>query len=321
MITQLESLKRHTKVVSDSGDIQSIIQYQPEDATTNPSLILNAAKMSEYSPLVDSAIAWGVAQSETQWLEHALDKLSVNFGIELLKFVPGRVSTEVDSCLSFDTQATIEKARKILALYQAEGICKERVLIKIASTWEGIKAAEVLEQEGINCNLTLLFTMAQAIACAEAKVYLVSPFVGRILDWHTHNNDTTYSAAEDPGVISVKNIYNYYKKFAYKTAVMGASFRNVGEICELAGCDRLTISPSLLAELAHNVGEVTATLSTSTASLSDVERITLDQASFRWMMNEDAMATEKLAEGIRKFNSDYRELSEFLVARKEPCSL
>ncbi|MBS6727181.1 MAG: transaldolase, partial [Haemophilus parainfluenzae] len=255
MTTQLDSLRSMTVVVADTGDIDAIKKYQPQDATTNPSLILSASALPQYAPLIDEAIAYAKAQSadKAKQLIDAEDKLAVNIGLEILKIVPGRISTEVDARLSYDTQATVEKARKLIALYNAAGISNDRILIKIASTWQGIRAAEILEKEGINCNLTLLFSEAQARACAEAGVYLISPFVGRILDWYKANTDKKeYAPAEDPGVISVTKIYNYYKKYGYKTVVMGASFRNVGEIIELAGCDRLTIAPALLKELQEN---------------------------------------------------------------------
>ena len=255
MTTQLDSLRSMTVVVADTGDIDAIKKYQPQDATTNPSLILSASALPQYAPLIDEAVAYAKAQSadKTQQLIDAEDKLAVNIGLEILKIVPGRISTEVDARLSYDTQATVEKARKLIALYNAAGISNDRILIKIASTWQGIRAAEILEKEGINCNLTLLFSEAQARACAEAGVYLISPFVGRILDWYKANTDKKeYAPAEDPGVISVTKIYNYYKEYGYKTVVMGASFRNVGEIIELAGCDRLTIAPALLKELQEN---------------------------------------------------------------------
>ncbi|MFC2568466.1 MAG: transaldolase, partial [Haemophilus parainfluenzae] len=255
MTTQLDSLRSMTVVVADTGDIDAIKKYQPQDATTNPSLILSASALPQYAPLIDEAIAYAKAQSadKAQQLIDAEDKLAVNIGLEILKIVPGRISTEVDARLSYDTQATVEKARKLIALYNEAGISNDRILIKIASTWQGIRAAEILEKEGINCNLTLLFSEAQARACAEAGVYLISPFVGRILDWYKANTDKKeYAPAEDPGVISVTKIYNYYKEYGYKTVVMGASFRNVGEIIELAGCDRLTIAPALLKELQEN---------------------------------------------------------------------
>ena len=313
MISQLESLKKLTKVVADTGDIDSIVKYQPEDSTTNPSLILKAARMEKYKAIVEEAVQYAKKQQADNWIEVALDQLSVSFGIQLLKHVPGRVSTEVDAALSFNTTATIEKARNLIAMYEQEGISKERILIKIAATWEGIKAAEVLEQEGIQCNLTLIFSEAQAIACAEAGVYLISPFVGRILDWFVANTGKSYVADENPGVVSVTAIYNYFKKHGYSTIVMGASFRSVGEIVELTGCDRLTISPDLLEQLSISEGELVPRLRANTARDMDIPLVEMNECSFRWMMNEDAMATEKLAEGIRKFNSDLNELRDFLA--------
>lgn len=313
MISQLESLKNFTKVVADTGDIDSIVKYQPEDSTTNPSLILKAARMEKYKAIVEEAVQYAKKQQADNWIEVALDQLSVSFGIQLLKHVPGRVSTEVDAALSFNTTATIAKARNLIAMYEQEGISKERILIKIAATWEGIKAAEVLEQEGIQCNLTLIFSEAQAIACAEAGVYLISPFVGRILDWFVANTGKRYAADEDPGVESVTAIYNYFKKHGYSTIVMGASFRSVGEIVELTGCDRLTISPDLLEQLSMSEGELAPRLTANTARDMDIPLVEMNECSFRWMMNEDAMATEKLAEGIRKFNSDHNELRDFLA--------
>lgn len=315
MSSQLEQLKRVTTVVADTGDIESIKQYQPQDATTNPSLLLNAAQMPQYRPLVDEAIVWGKAQSESDWLTSAMDRLGINFGVELLRHIPGRVSTEVDAHLSFNTQATLDKARRIIALYKAEGVDQSRVLIKIASTWEGIKAAEVLEREGVNCNLTLLFGFAQAVACAEAGVFLISPFVGRILDWHKASTGLEYTAETDPGVLSVKAIYQYYKKFDYQTVVMGASFRHVDEILALSGCDRLTISPALLATLSASDEPVTTCLDVNTAKALALEKVSMGEQNFRWHMNEDAMATEKLSEGIRKFNADYLTLRAYLTAQ------
>jgi len=289
--TSLNSLKKYTTIVADTGDFESIKQYQPQDATTNPSLILKAALQDEYQHIVDKA----VSSASEKTTEAVIDQLLVLFGLEILKIVPGRVSTEVDARLSFDTAGTIAKAKEIIALYEANGACKDRVLIKIASTWEGIKAAEALEKEGIKCNLTLLFSKAQAIACAEANVQHVG--------------------AEDPGVISVSDIYNYYKKFGYKTEVMGASFRNSGQITELAGCDLLTISPGLLDELQNSDAEVTQKLNEQDAQASDQEKVSLNEADFRFMYNEDAMATEKTAEGIRGFSADIDKL-EALIASK-----
>ncbi|MDR3705923.1 MAG: transaldolase [Paludibacteraceae bacterium] len=314
----LEQLKQHTKVVADTGDFESIINYKPIDSTTNPSLIYAASQLPQYQKLVDEAIAFARQKStdKSVQLSVALDKLAVNFGLEILKLVPGRVSTEVDARLSFDTERTIAKAKEIIALYAEAGINKERILIKIASTWEGIKAAEVLEKEGIHCNLTLLFSIAQAIACAEAKATLISPFVGRILDWYKKNNGVDgFAPQEDPGVISVTNIYNYYKKFDYKTVVMGASFRNMDEIIELAGCDLLTISPALLHELGTKEGVLVEKLNSQTAKQSDIQKISMGENKFRWMMNEDAMATEKLAEGIRNFTKDLLKLEQSIVAK------
>lgn len=313
MSSQLEQLKTMTTVVADTGDIEAIAKYQPVDATTNPSLLLKAVSNPSYQPYIDDAIKWAKQQSSDpqQQLIDTCDKLAVNVGCEILKLVPGRVSTEVDARLSFDTQNTIEKAKKLIDLYQQAGIGKERILIKIASTWEGIQAAEQLEKEGINCNLTLLFSFAQAVACAEAGVFLISPFVGRILDWYKANTETKeYAPEQDPGVVSVRNIYDYYKAHGYKTIVMGASFRNTGEIQALAGCDRLTIGPALLDELAANNDTLPQVLKDNGVTEQPGER--LDEVSFRWQHNEDAMATEKLAEGIRKFAEDQVKLEELI---------
>ena len=317
MTNKLEQLKAFTTVVADTGDIDSIKAFSPEDSTTNPSLLLKAATMEQYKHLVDSSIQWGKekAGGSDDWVEFAMDRLAVNFGVELLKLIPGRVSTEVDARLSFDKDATIAKAKKLIAMYEESGISKDRILIKMASTWEGIKAAEELEKEGINCNLTLLFSFAQAVACAEAKVFLISPFVGRILDWYKASTGKDYTSETDPGVLSVTDIYNYYKKFDYQTIVMGASFRNIGEIEALAGCDRLTISPALLQELTESEGELSQKLTIETAKSSDMEKISLDESTFRWMHNEDAMATEKLAQGIRQFHVDYLKLRDFIVSQ------
>ena len=316
MTTQLDSLRSMTVVVADTGDIDAIKKYQPQDATTNPSLILSASALPQYAPLIDEAVAYAKAQSadKTQQLIDAEDKLAVNIGLEILKIVPGRISTEVDARLSYDTQATVEKARKLIALYNAAGISNDRILIKIASTWQGIRAAEILEKEGINCNLTLLFSEAQARACAEAGVYLISPFVGRILDWYKANTDKKeYAPAEDPGVISVTKIYNYYKEYGYKTVVMGASFRNVGEIIELAGCDRLTIAPALLKELQENSTALVRKLDYKDEVKAKPQPLT--EAEFYWQHNSDAMAVEKLAEGIRKFAVDQEKLEAMLSAK------
>ena len=316
MTTQLDLLRSMTVVVADTGDIDAIKKYQPQDATTNPSLILSASALPQYVPLIDEAITYAKAQSadKAQQLIDAEDKLAVNIGLEILKIVPGRISTEVDARLSYDTQATVEKARKLIALYNAAGISNDRILIKIASTWQGIRAAEILEKEGINCNLTLLFSEAQARACAEAGVYLISPFVGRILDWYKANTDKKeYAPAEDPGVISVTKIYNYYKEYGYKTVVMGASFRNVGEIIELAGCDRLTIAPALLKELQENSTALVRKLDYKGEVKAKPQPLT--EAEFYWQHNSDAMAVEKLAEGIRKFAVDQEKLEAMLLAK------
>ena len=316
MTNQLDSLRQLTVVVADTGDIDAIRQYKPEDATTNPSLILSAAALPQYASLIDEAIAYGKQQSQdkAQQLIDAEDKLAVNIGLEILKLVPGRVSTEVDARLSYDTNATVVKARKLIALYEAAGINKNRILIKIASTWQGIRAAEILEKESINCNLTLLFSEAQARACAEAGVYLISPFVGRILDWYKANSDKKeYAPAEDPGVISVTKIYNYYKQYGYKTVVMGASFRNVGEIIELAGCDRLTIAPPLLKILHETPNAVERKLDFQGEVQAKPQPLT--EAEFYWQHNSDAMAVEKLADGIRKFAIDQGKLEDMLLSK------
>lgn len=310
----LEQLKAMTTVVADTGEFAAIERYTPEDATTNPSLILKAAQQEQYQPLLQETRSWVERQnlSQATALNLMSDKLAVSFGEQILKVIPGRISTEVDARLSFDTQATIERARGLIRLYEEAGIGKERVLIKIASTWEGIQAARQLEAEGINCNLTLLFGFAQAVACAEAGVFLISPFVGRILDWYKKDSGRdSYPAAEDPGVLSVSKIYNYYKQHGYHTVVMGASFRNSGEILELAGCDRLTISPQLLDELASTEGQIERKLDPSQPG-EEQPKLSLNEAQFRWMMNEDAMATEKLAEGIRNFTADQIKLEALL---------
>ena len=309
-VNQLEQLRQVTTVVADTGDFESMKAYQPQDATTNPSLILQAAAKPEYRHLLDQAITdakAGGAGGEIL-LGTAMDRILVLFGLEILKIVPGRVSTEVDARLSFDVAGTLAKARQLIAAYEKEDQPRERILIKIASTWEGIKAAEVLEKEGIRCNLTLLFSHAQAVACAEAGVRLISPFVGRILDWHKAATGRDFSAEEDPGVLSVRRIYNYYKKHGYSTEVMGASFRNKGEILALAGCDLLTISPALLGELQASGEPAPARLSASDAAASNEPKITLDEKSFRYALNEDAMATEKTAQGIRGFAADIVKL-------------
>ena len=315
-MNQLDALKTMTTIVADTGDIEAIRQYQPEDATTNPSLILGAAALPQYAPLIDEAIAYAKAHGADRaaQISEAEDKLAVNIGLEILKIVPGRVSTEVDARLSYDTAATIAKARKIIAHYNAAGIRNERILIKIAATWQGIRAAETLEKEGINCNLTLLFSQAQARACAEAGVYLISPFVGRILDWHkAHSDKKDYAPAEDPGVQSVTAIYHYYKEHGYPTVVMGASFRNSGEITALAGCDRLTIAPPLLAELRASDAPLARKLSDSGAAKPRPAPLT--EAEFLWQHNSDPMAVDKLAEGIRKFAADQEKLEAMLAAK------
>jgi transaldolase len=313
-MTQLDQLKKLTTVVADTGDFEAMKAFKPQDATTNPSLILQAATKAEYRPLIDQAInQFKSSGLSGQALTDAiLDRILILFGLEILKIVPGRVSTEVDARLSFDTQGTVDKALQLIAAYEKEGISRDRVLIKIASTWEGIKAAEILEKQGIHCNLTLLFSFAQAVACAEAKVQLISPFVGRILDWHKASTGKDYQGDEDPGVISVKAIYNYYKKFGYKTEVMGASFRNKGEIIALAGCDLLTISPGLLAELAASEETIEPKLTAASAQSDPVEKISLDEKTFRLIFNEDAMATEKTAQGIRNFAADIVKLEKLV---------
>lgn len=320
--TSLEQLKAFTIVVADTGDFQSIKKFTPRDATTNPSLILAAANMPEYADVVESALAKAKAEAgdgdAKKIVSIAIDHLGVAFGLKILELIPGRVSTEVDARLSFDTAATVEKAHRLIGLYSAAGIGRDRILIKIASTWEGIRAAEILEKEGIHCNLTLLFGFHQAVACAEAGATLISPFVGRILDWHVKNSGkTSFAGAEDPGVISVTSIYNYYKRHGYKTEVMGASFRNVGEIFELAGSDLLTISPKLLAELAASNAEVTRKLDPAKANERGRDRITVDEATFRSMHAADQMATDKLAEGIEGFVKAAIDLESALLKRLE----
>lgn len=308
----LEALRQHTVVVADTGDIDAIARYQPQDATTNPSLLLQAAQMPQYRGHVDAAQAAAKGVAPKDQAEAFMDELFVRFGREILKLIPGRVSTEVDAGLSFDTEATLAKARKLMGMYEQHGVGRERVLIKIASTWEGIRAAEVLEREGIHCNLTLLFSFAQAVACAEARVTLISPFVGRIYDWHKKDRGVKdIPADEDPGVASVTRIYNYYKKFDYATQVMGASFRKADQILNLAGCDLLTISPDLLGELQGRDGAVPRRLSPEAARATDQKRLHLDEKTYRWMHNEDPMAVDKLADGIRKFYADARKLEKF----------
>ncbi len=315
-LSSLQQLKQYTKVVADSGDFDSMRQYSPQDATTNPSLIYKAVTMPEYKPILDATIkdCRTLDLPKDQKIKLIVDNLLVAFGSKILEIVPGRVSTEVDARLSFDTEATVEKARFIIGLYEKRGIPRERVLIKIASTWEGIKAAEVVTKEGIHCNLTLLFSLAQAIACAEANVQLISPFVGRIYDWYKAKEKKDYTGADDPGVQSVHQIYAYYKKFGYKTEVMGASFRNVNQIVQLCGCDLLTISPALLAELSKSEALVPRQLSPEWALAQNVQRVELTEKVFRWMYNEDAMAVEKTAEGIRLFSADINKLEAQIAA-------
>jgi len=310
---QLEQLKQFTKVVADTGDFASMKEYAPQDATTNPSLILKAAAMPGYAHLLDQAVQDAGATATTA---QVIDRLLVLFGTEILRIVPGRVSTEVDARLSFDRDGSIAKAREIIALYEKAGIPRERILIKLASTWEGIKAAELLQEEKINCNLTLLFSFAQAVACAEAKVQLISPFVGRILDWYKKSTGKDYAPAEDPGVKSVTEIYTYYKKFGHATEVMGASFRNKGEITELAGCDLLTISPALLGELKAGTEPLARKLDPVRAQAADLKKVTFDEKGFRFAFNEDAMATEKTAEGIRVFAADIVKLEQLIRQKR-----
>ena len=315
MVSKLAQLRTLTTVVADTGDIEAMQKYQPEDATTNPSLILKAAQIAGYAPLIDDAIAYAKKQStdKTQQVQDTCDMLAVNIGKEILNTIPGRISTEVDARLSYDTQASLTKARQIIKKYNDAGISNERILIKLASTWQGIRAAEILEKEGIHCNLTLLFSFAQARACAEANVSLISPFVGRILDWYKKNESKAYTAESDPGVVSVSKIYHYYKTHGYQTVIMGASFRNIDEILALAGCDRLTISPSLLEELELAQGEVPRKLS----PLAEIKPApaALNEAQFLWAHNQDPMAVEKLSEGIRNFAIDQDKLEKMIEKR------
>lgn len=309
MANQLEQLKEFTTVVADTGDFESMVEYQPQDATTNPSLILKAAQQEQYADLVDSAV------SGASSVDAAIDQVLIAFGKEILKIVPGRVSTEVDARLSFDEAGTIEKAHEIIKLYEASGIDRERVLIKIASTWEGIEAAAKLQKEGINCNLTLMFSLAQAVACAEGGIKLISPFVGRIYDWYKADTGNEYTGADDPGVQSVQQIYTYYRKFGYDTEVMGASFRNTSQIIELAGCDLLTIGTGLLEELQNSEEPLTKKLDASEAASADIERLPLDEKTFRFLLNEDAMATEKTAQGIRAFSADIVKMEKLIESK------
>lgn len=312
MMNQLEQLKQYTTVVADTGDFQSMQAYTPRDATTNPSLILKAVQKAEYLPLLEQVMQQHAGKSTEQMIDHLL----IAFGLKILNIVPGRVSTETDARLSFDTQKTVAKGRQLIALYEAAGIPKERVLIKIASTWEGIRAAEILEKEGIRCNMTLLFCLPQAIACAEAGAQLISPFVGRIYDWYKKQTGQEIYGADDPGVLSVKKIYNYYRKFGYATEIMGASFRNTSQILELTGCDLLTISPDLLQKLSDSNTAISPKLSKEGALASDLKKISLDETSFRFQLNEDAMATEKLSEGIRLFCADTVKLEQMIAAMR-----
>jgi transaldolase len=309
-MNQLEQLKQYTTIVADTGDFQTMKVFAPHDATTNPSLILKAVQKDEYKPLLEKA----VRDNADKGTAEIIDRLLVAFGTEILNIIPGRVSTETDARLSFDTEATIEKGLRLIRLYEEAGISRERVLIKIASTWEGIRAAEMLEKEEIRCNMTLLFSLPQAIACAEAKAQLISPFVGRIYDWHKKSTGQEYGGADDPGVQSVKRIYSYYRKFGYDTEVMGASFRNTSQITELAGCDLLTISPELLQKLAESEAPLTRKLSPELAHAADLQKLELNEKSFRLMLNDDAMATEKLAEGIRLFCADAVKLEKLVEA-------
>ena len=309
-MNQLEQLKHYTTVVADTGDFQSVQRYSPEDSTTNPSLILKAVQKDTYESLLEKT----VRDNKGKTTEEIMDRLLVAFGVEILKIVPGRVSTETDARLSFDTEGSIKKGRELIALYKANGISPDRVLIKIASTWEGIRAAEVLQKEGIRCNMTLMFSLPQAVACAEAKVQLISPFVGRIYDWYKKQTGTDYAGADDPGVQSVKRIYDYYRKFGYPTEVMGASFRNTSQIIELAGCDLLTISPELLQKLSESDAPVTRKLSPELAKADPIERVSYDEKSFRLALNDEAMATEKLSEGIRLFCADTVKLEKMIDA-------
>ena len=315
MVSQLDSLKKFSSVVADTGDIDSIQKFNPDDCTTNPSLIFKAVQSNKYKKLVDEVISNSksrkFSQTEDQ-INYIADQLTIAFGIELTKIVPGYVSTEVDSDLSFNTEATVEKAKQIINSYEQSGVPKNRILIKIAGTWEGIQAVKKLEAEGISCNCTLIFSLTQAIACAEAGAFLISPFVGRILDWFKSNTQKDYDSSNDPGVESVEKIFNYFKKFNYNTIVMAASFRNKDEIINLAGCDKLTISPNLLEELSQNDDEIKLKLSKENSSSLDIERINVNESSFRWHLNENQMASFKLAEGIRLFNKDLLKLKELI---------
>ena len=321
-MSELESLKQYTTVVSDTGDIGAIAQYKPQDATTNPSLLFKAAQQKEYKHLVEEALSYASKKAAAGSEQTALfmDKMAVNFGCEILKIIPGRVSTEVDASYSFDTKGSIDKARELIKLYEDAGIARERILIKLGSTWEGIKAAEQLEKESIHCNLTLLFSFAQAVACAEAKVTLISPFVGRIYDWYKKSTGAEPTVEADPGVASVRKIYDFYKKYDYKTQVMGASFRKVEQIIDLAGCDLLTISPDLLAQLQKREGKLERKLSVEAAKAKEIPRVTLDEKTYRFEHNQDQMAVEKLSEGIRAFYADGRKLEKYLQSEVAKAS-
>ena len=313
-MNQLDQLKQWTTVVADTGDFQAMDEYKPQDATTNPSLILAATGDEKYTYLLQQAVddVKGLGIADGEKVEAVIDRVLILFGNEILKVVPGRVSTETDARLSFNTEGTVDKARTLIDLYEKSGTDRSRVLIKIASTWEGIRAAEILQKEKINCNLTLLFSLVQAVACAEANIKLISPFVGRIYDWYKKDQGRDYTGAEDPGVLSVTEIFNYFKKHGHKTEVMGASFRNVGQITELAGCDLLTISPNLLEELQNADGAIEQKLKADSAKAQDIEKVDCGEKNFRWLMNEDAMATEKTAEGIRKFSADIVKLEKLI---------
>src|SRR5437899_3270565 len=316
-LNQLDQLKKFTKHVADTADFESIKEFKPQDATTNPSLVYAATQKQQYAHLLDEVLADRKKSGLTggAQIEDVIDHLLVQFGCEILKIVPGRVSTATDARLSFDIEGSINKARQLIKLYEARKIPRERVLIKIASTWEGIAAGEVLEKEGINCNLTLMFSLPQAVRCAEGGIELISPFVGRIYDWYKAHEKRDYVGAEDPGVQSVQEIYTYYKKFGYRTEVMGASFRNTGEILELAGCDLLTISPELLDKLSESYDPVTRKLDPEKAKTAKIDRLKMDEKKFRWLLNENAMATEKLSEGIRKFAADIVKLEKFVASK------
>lgn len=318
MTSKLDQLKTMTTIVADTGDMESIRAFQPTDCTTNPTLILKAAQMPAYQHIVDEAISWGMSRRKVT--SEVCGRLAVSFGAELSRLVPGRVSTEVDADLSFDVEGMIAKARHFIADYEQRGVGRERVLIKLAATWEGVRAAEILQREGIDCNMTLIFSLAQAAVCAGAGAFLISPFVGRILDWHVKNEGKTYTSETDPGVLSVRAIYGYYKAHGVQTVVMGASFRNLGEIEALAGCDQLTISPQLLDELARSHEPLTRSLDMNLAWEAPA-RMELDEKTFRYLMNEDAMATEKLSEGIRMFARDLRSLRDMVSVRLESAEI